>query len=263
MDFLLSWEFLLLIITVLFLFPYLGGPLMILTTMRIQAEPELVPFDSEDELLPREVTNFFHRTVAALQPTGFEVVTGLALPSPVTNVKTLLLLLANRLTGDSAMVAVIHGQTIGPIQLKNPYVEIVSRFRDGTVLQTNNSQDFGAFPPRPGFQTFRFPMVADADRLFRLHQGLVRRHEGNTSGKILRLDEEFHGDAATYLTFAMAEEMTAARKAGYIYLGQDEINYRPTLKGAFLMTWQELWPFKAIRKLRRKQKALNLLSELE
>ena len=37
---------------------------------------------------------------------------------------------------------------------------------------------------------------------------------------------------------------------GYMYLSPHERLYRPTWKGAFLMTWGQLWPFKAIRQQR-------------
>jgi hypothetical protein len=35
------------------------------------------------------------------------------------------------------------------------------------------------------------------------------------------------------------------------------------LKGAYLMTWKQLWPFKAIAQSRIRKKALELLRELE
>jgi hypothetical protein len=38
--------------------------------------------------------------------------------------------------------------------------------------------------------------------------------------------------------------------------------YRPTLKGALLMTYGELYPLKGIRLMRRKQRERQLLAEL-
>jgi hypothetical protein len=105
-------------------------------------------------------------------------------------------------------------------------------------------------------------MVEEPARLYRLHQALVER-ERNSSGKILRVDEEFNGDAAAYLAASVVEDLEGQVGTGYFHRSEHEKSYRPTWKGVFIMTWQELWPFKAIRRARRDHKARQLLAELE
>ncbi len=84
------------------------------------------------------------------------------------------------------------------------------------------------------------------------------------------LDSTFQGDTTAYLSHGMKEEFEYARKRGYLRFVAAEpsdvnpslspyqppiapvrSSYKATFKGAYLMTWKELWPFKSvIRSLR-------------
>jgi hypothetical protein len=140
------------------------------------------------------------------------------------------------------------------------YVEFVSRFRDGTVVHTNNSPQPGVFGPRPTHTAGRFPAVKEADRLYRLHQALAERHPSGL--KVLRLDEEFAGEARATVAASLVEEMEAQVKTGYLHLSPQERVYRPTCKGACLMTWKLLWPVKAIRRVLQEREAARLMADL-
>jgi len=48
---------------------------------------------------------------------------------------------------------------------------------------------------------------------------------------------------------------------GYLRLTSNGY-FRPTLKGAFLMVWRELWPWKMIRRHQRDRVASELLEDL-
>jgi hypothetical protein len=50
---------------------------------------------------------------------------------------------------------------------------------------------------------------------------------------------------------------------GYYYRDELAGVQRPTLKGAYLMSWRLLWPVKPIRAALRRSKAQRLLRELE
>jgi hypothetical protein len=78
----------------------------------------------------------------------------------------------------------------------------------------------------------------------------------------LRLDTDFGGDATRYVAEAVLEE-TFRDQIGTGYLAETAGGFRPTLKGALIMTWQELWPLKNLRRRRERQHAERLLSELE
>jgi hypothetical protein len=262
MDY-INWESLIFAaVIILLLLPYWAGPVLIRLTMRQAAEPDLQTFEPNDPILPREVAGHFRRVTEALKPTGFEVVQGMALPNQTPRVQALVLLLVHRANKDAALATAIYAQTPEGTKLQTAYVEIVSRFQDESAVQTNNTEQLGAFPKRPKFTTTRLPMIRKADRLYRLHQALEKRH-GSKERKILRVEDEFRGDAVAYLSRAMVEELEAQIETGYMYLSQNEGLYRPTWKGAFLMTWALLWPFSAMRRWLRDREAQRLLRELE
>ena len=61
---------------------------------------------------------------------------------------------------------------------------------------------------------------------------------------------------------AFRESYEAAQEAGYIRLDWNGEHYVPTLKGAFLMTWKELWPWKMIREKQMEKNAREILGRL-
>ena len=66
------------------------------------------------------------------------------------------------------------------------------------------------------------------------------------------------GQAEPYLCSVIVESYEEQVGFGWLYLDSAAGVYRPTWKGAFLMTWGLLWPVLAIRKalLRQKEEAL-------
>jgi hypothetical protein len=267
-DFPFHWYVFMAVAVALATLPYWAGPLLIKFTLVQSAEPEFEPLSLQSRSLPRMVVDHFHEVTAELEPLGFEVVEALAMPYQVRNVKAMLLLFSHAKNKDAALASAIYAEhwpeqaPVAGRALKTFYVEFISRFRDGALFQTQNSDQLSAFAPVAGRTTFRLPMVEEPARLYRLHQALVER-ERNSSGKILRVEEEFKGDAAAYLAAGVVEELEGQVETGYFYRAPDGSSYRPTWKGVFIMTWQELWPFKAIRRARRDRKARQLLAELE
>ena len=238
---------------------YVGGPLLIFFTHRQSARPHLVAFKPGVTPLPADVDQFFHSTSWALAQQGFEIVTGVFLPSQVENVVAALIYLVNRPEQDSVIAVALHNTAPG-MATTMFHTEFVTRYRDGRVVQTNNAQPLNAFPTPPECFNSYFPSVRDPVELYRLHQTLCRRHGGGQ--KMLKLDEEFGGDGLQGMAAAIIEELQAAAKAGYMRLDEAGGVYKPTAKGALLMTYGELWPFKAVRLRRRAQRERELLAEL-
>jgi hypothetical protein len=258
------------LVLLLVLLVYAGLPVLIHQTLKQPAQPQVLPFPLDHPGLPKEVACQFQTVIDQLRPAGFEPVTGLALPNALSTVKRIVLVLVNRPAKDSAYAMVTYGGTAAaaetaasaPPPIRSFCVEIVSRFRLGPVLHTaNGTSDISVFAPRPRHTINRFPQVEDAGRLYVLHQALVAR--SGLRDKAFRLDEEFHGDAAAAAAAFMVEELEDQVGTGYMYLSPEEKIYRPTWKGAFLMTWKLLWPVKGMRRAARERKARQLLAELE
>lgn len=261
-DLFAEYSWILIFVAATLALPYLVGPFLIRRNVTHPLEPDLVPFPPDLPSLPNDVAATFSAATRQLGAVGFEVLSGFGLPRQMPNVKAVVLLFANRATKDMAMATAIYGEAADGSTLQTHYVEIASVFRDETVVQTNNCDQLSAFRARPPVHTTQFPQVADAARLFRLHAALCRRF-APAALKAMPLDEEFGGDAQAYLAAALREELDRQIPTGYMERDEAAGIYRPTVKGAFLMTWGELFPFKQIRRLRRDRQARELLAELE
>jgi hypothetical protein len=244
------------------LLPYVVGPILIRRSVTQKLDPDLVPFPPDHPSLPADVAQHFREATRQLVEAGFEVLTGFGLPRQTPRVRAVLILFANRVTKEAAMATAMYGDLPDGPQLQTAYVEIISLFRDGALVQTNNSRVLGAFPKRPGVFTTQFPQVHNIARLVTLHRALVERY-GGVGEKRLRLDEEFHGDARAYLAACMREELERQVPNGYMFLSESEGLFRPTWKGAFLMTWKQLFPFKQLREAYRDRRAKQLVAEIE
>jgi hypothetical protein len=240
---------------------YLVAPAHIHFNLKHAARPQYASFSLDDVTLPWQEIRDFEAVMDQLRPAGFEPVAVLAQPTAVLNVKSVQLFLANRRDKDLAGATAIYTTTDSSTHRAHSYVWIASRFRDGTVVSVTNTTNVGGFPTRPGFTTGQFPAVRDAARLYRLQQAMVAR--SGLKDKVFRLDEEFGGDAAAYQSATSVEDLEDAARAGYMELAPGGESYRPTWKGAFLMTWQQLWPAKLILLAARDYRAYRLVAELE
>jgi hypothetical protein len=247
-------------ILLLCLFPFVFGPVMIYFTHKQAASPDLIAFLPGQTPLPASVDKFFSAACWALDAEGFKIVTGMFLPKQIEHVIGALIFVVNRQERDAAIVAAIHAEPPGMTPFTHLHVEFVTRFRDGRLVQTANAQQLSAFPPQENSVNAFLPSIQDARQLYHIHRAQVNLH--GSGEKVLRLDEHFGGDAVRYMQFALIEELHSACRAGYMRLDASQSVYRPTVKGACLMTWQELWPLKNIRLARRNRRERKLLEEL-
>jgi hypothetical protein len=246
------------IVLILALIPYGLGPLLIYNAQRQSAEPQFVPFVPGQTPLPADVDKYFHQSCWALTQEGFQIVTGMFLPRQIENVIAGLVLLVNREERDAAIVVALHAEGASPTtQL---HTEFVSHYPGGRLIQTNNAQPLNAFPKPENSVTSLLPSVRDPVQLYQVHKSVCRMH--GSGQKLLRLDDDFGGDALRYMQAAMIEELEHACRVGYMQLDVAAAKYKPTLYGALIMTWQELWPTTAIRRAKRARQERELLSQL-
>ena len=79
---------------------------------------------------------------------------------------------------------------------------------------------------------------------------------------MLRVDEEFQGNAKEFLRQVVLVECFEDQIATG-YLQTADVGWRPTVYGALLMTWKELWPFKSIRTAALHRRGRLLEADLE
>ena len=240
--------------------PYVLGPILIFTIQRFRVPPHIVPLDPVTDPLPPEARQYFSEVFTALTREGFELAGTMGLLDVVPNVQCILALYVQRRTGDQAMSTLIVAKASGAPMLKSRYVEFVTRFDDGTVVQTNNSSELSAFQKLPNEHTAKFWEIQDVRRLYHLHRLLLPRFS-RSSRPVLLLDRDFGGDVVAYVS-KIALEDSFAQQVPTGYLRHCPQGFAPTIKGAVLMTWRELWPCKAIRRARCLRSANALLAEV-
>jgi hypothetical protein len=241
--------------------PFVWAPALIFCVQKLAAHPRTKRFDGDLSSLPAAPAEYFVQARDSLAADGFETAGMYFLPNAAPNVTCLLMLAVNRHTDESALAAAVYATANGATTLKSMHVEFASRYSNGQVVGTGNCKELGCFAKIPGFDTVQFSRVVDLRLLYRLHA--ARCNVILPGGRrINRLDGEFGGDGEAYINAVLAEEFARQVPVGYLRLDGDGEQYRPTVKGACLMTWKNLWPVKQIRMRSHARKAARWTAEL-
>ncbi len=243
---------------------YLTLPVILIYFMqRFRRDMQILPFDPKTVPGSKKMTRYFDESIEAMAEIGFECLGEYALPDLVPNAKAVAQIYRNVTTRETAMVNSIWGIANGSIVSRIQFVEFNCRFDHPEIhlIQTNNMTMPGAFPDDPHELNFRLPQMAQIEDLYTCHERLMERHAPHAR-RILRLDEEFQGDTQEFLRQAVLVECFD-RQISTGYLQKTGLGWRPTVYGALLMTWKELWPFKPLRVAALKRRGLKLEAELE
>jgi hypothetical protein len=234
---------------------YLGAPLLIRFQQRMNAHPDFEAVDL-DELRP-SIARFLENRMDDLLDMGFGEPTLVHLPDSMPNVTSYLVMLVNRRTGDKAMVTVIVGH--GAVRLQTSYVEFSTRFETGEVFNTLNTSELNAFPPGPTTVRTQVPDVRDPQELYELHRFVMGKHRAKGRKELYE-----PGEALDYLQrFAFTKAYERQVKRGWLYYDEGGDCYRPTLRGACMMTWGLMQPMKAIRRSALRSRAAKILAEFD
>ena len=253
-------------------------PLLIWKTFRMEAKPTIESVSPED--LPNIVRDSFANTFEELSEVGFEHEGAYFLPHAVSNVKSLLALFVNHQDKTCAMGAVMYAEVGTEWQIQANYTEFATEFEDGGEVSTGNQHAPGSFPNNEKKVATIHPTIKNVARLYEAHKAMVRKHSSNRR-PVINAIQKFGGDYGAAVAAGMRQEFDHATSCGYLKIwgeeserGQSSVNspYAPpaessqgtsfvaTLKGAFLMTWRELWPIKPIvvnRRLARDKRRLQ------
>src|SRR5262249_41437145 len=134
-----------------------------------------------------------------------------------------------------------------------------ARFDTGEVFDTHNAKELMPFPPDPNHVRTQVPMLTDLRKLYDLHQFVINKH-AIRGRKILFAPGEELSYIARY-AIELPYEEKAAR--GWMYYDQASDAYRPTVRGAYRITWGLLPPFKTIRISALNREAAAVLQEFE
>jgi len=216
---------------------YIGGPLLIYFSQKMEGRPNFVELDEHQ--LPVEITRYLYGMVEEIRKEGF-LAEAYLMADTASGVSAYLVMMANRETGDKAMVTALVAA--GGMQVV-PYVEYSTRYQSGKTVDTLNTETIGSFDPTPAEYKTQVWSVKEPRTLYRIHQHVLKHHAGIASD-----DEKVvypRGQALPYLLEVMQEGYEQQVKTGLLRRegnGKEAI-YRPTFIGAFKMAYRQLPPF--------------------
>src|SRR5262249_15975703 len=147
---------------------------------------------------------------------------------------------------------------LGTGRFRTMYVEFCCEFASGLELNTSNGDGLGIEAPHPDKRGFDFPGLDDIERLYRLHRRLASQAApGQAAGR------PAPGAEFADVVRRLERDGAGGVESGYGYLDAGGAGYRPTWKGALLMTWKVAWPVGALRRVLRRRQAAGLLRRLE
>jgi hypothetical protein len=249
-------EAILLVLVGLLALPFVLGPLLVKATQRLPAHPTFESIDPE-EGLAGEVYDLFKNSIVPLGEAGFTDQVFLRQKDQIPGQTIHLCTLANTSTQDLAMVVHMRQSVEKGKDLRVPYVEYYTRFQGDTSVTTNNNDEIMPFPKQKGRRVTQFPDIKDPKRLFEIHRAIQ--------------DLDGHGSAEpapgadgleAVVIESMVKEFEAQTKTGYLFLAASGEYYRPTWKGAILMTWKLCWPVSAIIRGQRNRESAASLKRL-
>jgi hypothetical protein len=242
-------------VAALLLAPYWLGPLAVRLATRHPAQPAFEPYDASRHRVPDWALAFADQMAAALGRVGFTAAERFVESTWARHVTSFVTVLMNARSRDGAMVAAIYtSQT--PAARRVGYAEFTATLTDGRRLVTNNNATPSVYPAVPGKVVTQIPVVSDPARLHRVHEALAGR--AGCAKEPLPTGADLVGRLSDAMTRTMQEQV----QTGYMYFDAGARVYRPTWKGAALMSWKLLPPVRQIRRRRLERRARRLLEEL-
>lgn len=226
----MSFELLAIIILgALIFFPLVVVPFVVLFMFRMPARPEFLPIAPGG--YPVGALEFFNLNTGDLEREGFSMVGDAVQTGFVPNVTTYIRLLVNRKAGDSAMCTWAETK-VGDTKKTHKYVEFCTEFSSNKEINTNNSPTPSAFKNIPEKRLVQFPQIRDIHQLYEIHKQETANFDDRFTGRIVPPQ----GRELEHLSTSMTKDLDRQVKTGYLFFDRSANVYRPTFKGAFLMT---------------------------
>jgi len=227
--------------------------------LKLAANPSIIPFDPDNENTPEFARSCIRTLVPELGDLGFSVVAHLRIQSPGSSSQNWLTLFARVPGRQTARLVTIHfpkkmlSQTMTSLAF-------CTDFSDGTRMITTNK---GTPPsiPQVGIRhgSINLPQIRHAAPLHHVHEAAILRFAGDGLRTLPNLI-----DPPSYLRASFQqEECENWVDTGYFYLDEQQGFYRPTWKGAVLMSLKFSPPIRFLRERLRAWNASRLLRELE
>ncbi|HZZ43314.1 MAG TPA: hypothetical protein VFE58_10280 [Tepidisphaeraceae bacterium] len=221
------------------------------------------PVEIDD--LPPVAVQGIRQMVDELVPLGFQVASHTFNSKPVPRVHSGIILFLNRTSGDIAQgIYTIGHVTLNPVATNNLDSTLhkksnwmfvfQSKYISGRSIATKSSRTASVFPINPRCDSINVNWLSSPAEIYQIHRARVKRFGAEDLCALPNPGEEI-----AYLDAESAAEMQRVVDVGYYWLDAPAKVYRLTLKGAYLMTWRLLPPWRQLRKANQRRKALREL----
>jgi hypothetical protein len=237
---------------VLLLLPHLLGPVIIYLTQKQPAYPEFHVVRTEQ--LPPAIAASFTRTREVLAGLGFEAVACLYAYGLATNVMAFMLLMVNRETNEGALATDLYANSGVPTRRSS--LEFSTDLASGVEICTTTGKDPNPYKSCPEKLVYKFPEVKNPWALCNLHRQMVKL-------QVRAGDYSYLPTAGTEiqaLSTSFTKTLMRQVEFGYMYLDEAAGVFRPTVKGAIIMTWKLAWPAGMIMRALIRRRARSLMS---
>ncbi|MGE3315030.1 MAG: hypothetical protein AB7O26_07915 [Planctomycetaceae bacterium] len=234
---------------------YIRAPIYLYRGYKL-VDPSPIRYLDGDDELPQVVRVYFHDACEVLAQLGFERY-AICQFSDTGHLRSFATYLVRHGSSDGVVVALTHViNDDGNVTATDEFIAFGTRFRDGTTVHTNNSHVIGALRERPSSRVVQFIDCYDPRELYRRHWEICKRL--NQGPRIWRLDDEFRGNVSECLqTLACREPNDYQVECGLLRRVNNA--YRPTIYGACVLAWQEMFPWRHFRIISRQNEAKRWL----
>ena len=216
---------------------YVLGPIVVRERHRRSADPVYQPIDINQA--PLEVATPLQQGAQSLGAMGFRTIGHVFRTEEQSPIDSYASILASP---DGADVAELMA-----IRVRGPRARVVSaavfrrEFADDTSVATSNSGQASSTPSDPRVEGLRLSQVSDIVALYDVHRRFAARQ---AAGRTPRTPAPASADR--YFREQTLRSLQRLVEQGYYRLDATGRQYCPTLKGACLMVWRQLWPLKQV-----------------
>jgi hypothetical protein len=229
------------------------APIRIHRTNAFPIEKDYLPFDPSGPEVPEAIADQFRRATADLESLGFGL-RGYFRPdrhSPL--VIGHVGVYEDPRSGEVAKFAVAATRAKVSATLA-----LFAKFADGTELVSSDGANLPNWPPPKWMIGQAFPGIRDAAALLEVHRARLARHGAPPVPALPAFDDGL----PAHIRETAARIWETPLGLGFYTRDEAAGAYRPTWKGACLMTWGRLWPVGAIRHALRRRRAVRTLRAL-
>jgi len=258
------------VIVGLLLLVYGGAPLVIHSTLKLRGRPTVKLIGVQQ--MPPAVYEHFGRTAGGMQACGFELMHYLLVPDMVPHAAAYVALWKNRVRGQMATAVVVFSGSPPQTPVRTTwYVEFLTKLTDagnssnhggraeGLAILTNNGAERGSFKKTKAKDTLRASWVQDPQQLYAIH---LHREAHLAPPNATRYIPANGDDLDSFLDGTRFEFERQVR-LGLFWHDVAIDSYRPTVAGAYRMTWSQLPPIKQMLDSADRRRAESIVARLQ